>query len=117
MTTDNTTEEPKQKPKKLVLTCWEDSEPYEPGTRNLFEFEDDKAGILNRTAAAKAIDYVHDLLNAVTDYRFDLHHELSKLAVDICKVANGKVKISFYEVPISIVNLLIQKYNIELEEA
>ena len=115
MTTDNTAEEPK--PKKLVLTCWEDSEPYEPGTRNLFEFEDDKAGILNRTAAAKAIDYVHDLLNAVTDYRFDLHHELSKLAVDICKVANGKVKISFYEVPISIVNLLIQKYNIELEEA
>jgi len=110
------TKEPK--PRKYILTCWEDSEPYEPGSRTLAVFEDDPpTGILRRSAAHKAVDYVHDLLNAVTDHRFDLQSELKKLARDITKATGADESgLSIYEVPVSIVNLLLAKYNLTLED-
>jgi len=101
---------------KYRLTCYEDSEPYEPGTRTLAEFEDDTGGILCRTAMSKAVDYIHDLLAAVTDSRFDLTHELRKIADDIT-VPTGLRQLSVYDLPLSVVNLLISKYGLELEVA
>lgn len=115
-TDQSPTEEPK--PKRYILTCWEDSEPYEPGFRTLAEFTDDPPkSILQRSAMHKAVDYVHDLLNAVTDVGFDLQHELKKLARDITEATGADESgLSIYEVPVSIVNLLLAKYNLRLED-
>ena len=109
-------EEPK--PKRYSLTCWEDSEPYEPGHRTLAEFTDDSpTGILRRSAMHKAVDYIHDLLNAVTGSRFDLQQELKEIARDITKATGADESgLSIYEVPVSIVNLLLDKYNLRLED-
>ena len=107
----------KSTPTKLALTCYEDSESYEPGMRTLATFVDDDNAVLGQRAIVKAVDYVHDLLIAVTDHRFDLQSELGELMKDIKKaVGVGEAKLSIYKAPLSIVNLLIGKYNLELEE-
>lgn len=104
------------KPNKLALTCYEDSDSYGSGMRTLAEFADDNT-TLGRRAMVKAVDYVHDLLTAVTDHGFNLHSELSDVAKDIRKaVGTDETELSIYKVPLSIVNLLIGKFNLELEE-
>ena len=115
----------KKKSKRYSLTCYEDSESYEPGLRTLAEFEDDPHyPSLGYCAKSKAIDYCHDLLIAVTDSRFSLFSELKKMANEIndtiVEESKGKCAdvppLSTYNLPLSIVNLLLDKYNLELEE-
>lgn len=106
----------KKKSKRYSLTCYEDSESYEPGLRILAKFEDDPHyPSLGSCAKSKAIDYCHDLLIAVTNSKFVLTHELRQIADDIT-VPTGIQQLSVYDMPVSIVNLLIDKYNLELEE-
>lgn len=116
MTTDN-----EKKRRKLVLTCFEASEPEDPGFRELAKFEDDAGGILNRSALSMAVYYVNDLLAAVTDNSFDLESKLSKLCADIMSTVGERTgkelgRIMPYELPLSIVNLVIAEYNLKLEE-
>lgn len=116
-----TTQEPKQapKPRKCKVTCYS-HDPYEPMgcTRTLASFEDGTHVLDQQPAVSKALDWLDDLLEATND--FSLHDELKRIR-EACDKAAGKtgddhVFRSNADVPPCIINLVLDKYGLELED-
>lgn len=113
MVTDkpHTTQEPKQvpKPRKCKITCYSHV-PYEPlgGTRTLASFEDGISALDQQPAVSKALDWLDDLLEATNN--FSLHGELEKIR-EACDVFRSNA-----DVPLRIVNLILAKYGLTLED-
>lgn len=117
----NTTQEPEQAPKarKCKITCYSHA-LYEPmgGTRTLASFEDGTSALDQQPAVSKALDWLDDLLEATNN--FSLHGELKKIR-EACDKAAGKtgddcVFRSNADVPPCIVNLILDKYGLTLED-
>ena len=107
------------KPRKCKVTCYS-HDSYEPlgGTRTLASFEDGTHVLDQQPAVSKALDWLDDLLEATNN--FSLHDELRRIR-EACDKAAGKtgddrVFRSNADVPPCIVNLVLYKYGLELED-
>lgn len=117
----HTTQEPKQTPKsrKCKITCYSHA-LYEPTgcTRTLASFEDGTSALDQQPAVSKALDWLDDLLEATND--FSLHGELKKIreACNKAAVRTGDEYVfrSNADVPLRIVNLILAKYGLTLED-
>jgi len=104
---------------QVRVTCYS-HESYEPlgSTRTLATFRDGTDVLDQQPALSKALDWLHDLLLATSD--FDLHCELEKIR-KACDKSAGKagddhVFRSNADVPLCIVNLVLDKYGLKVEE-
>ena len=104
---------------QVRVTCYS-HESYEPlgGTRTLATFRDGTDVLDQQPALSKALDWLDDLLQATND--FSLHDELGKIR-KACDKSAGKAGDDHVfrgnaDVPLCIVNLVLDKYGLEIEE-
>ena len=104
---------------QVRVTCYS-QESYEPlgGTRTLATFRDGTDILDRQPAVSKALDWLDDLLQATNN--FSLHDELRKIR-EACDKSAGKTGDDHVfrgndDVPLCIVNLVLDKYGLEVEE-
>lgn len=108
----NTNENLQKKLKRLRVTCW--STDPDIGSRTLATFEDGNSVLDMQSAKSKAMYWLEDLLSATND--FSLFDTLDKIQAESNFNKNPPPFPNKVEMPLIIVNLVLKKYGLEIEE-
>lgn len=98
---------------KLRLKCW--SADFDMDERTLAEFEDGKTVFDQKSAQVKATDWLEDMLYAVKHESFI--KELKSIQKECNQDRNLQPFPSVYTMPLCIINLVLNKYDLTLEES
>ena len=109
----NTKDKEQKQLKRLSVTCWS-QDPDSGYTRTLATFVDGNDVLDQEPAQSKALYWLDDLLDATNN--FSLFDALRKIQAESNLNKNPPPFPDLVTMPLIIVNLVLKKYGLEIEE-